>query len=98
MQAKSTTTIYHNGNITRSTEECILSPDTGSQERDVVNIYPKLVNQQIDGFGGAITESVGYTLSQMPSSTQKEILAAVFGAEGLRYTLVRTSIDSCDFA
>jgi glucosylceramidase len=98
MQAKATITTCRNGKITRSTEECFVTPDTGSQERDVVNIYPKLANQQIDGFGGAITESVGYTLSKMPLPVQKEILDDVFGTEGLRYTLVRTSIDSCDFS
>ncbi|MEA4939740.1 MAG: glycoside hydrolase family 30 beta sandwich domain-containing protein [Christensenella sp.] len=98
MQAKATFTNYRNGTITHSIEECNITPDTGSQERDVINLYPKLANQQIDGFGGAITESVGYTLSLMPPSAQQQILDAVFRAEGLRYTLVRTSIDSCDFA
>ena len=98
MQAKAYFTTYFNGKITHSSADCTVTPDIGTQERDVVNIYPKAINQQIDGFGGAITESVGYTLSQMSSSLQKDMLEAVFGADGLRYTLVRTSIDSCDFA
>ena len=98
MQAKATRTSYQQQEITQSSISCSIRPDTGAQERDVVNIYPKAANQSIDGFGGAITESVGYTLSKMPTDQQKEILSAVFGEEGLRYTQVRTSIDSCDFA
>lgn len=98
MQAKATRTRYHQQEITQSSISCSIRPDTGAQERDIVNIYPKAVNQSIDGFGGAITESVGYTLSKMPPDRQAEILSAVFGEEGLRYTQVRTSIDSCDFA
>lgn len=98
MQAKATITTFLNGKITHSSNDCSITPDTDAQERDVVNLYPKAINQQIEGFGGAITESVGYTLSQMPSHIQNEIIESVFGADGLRYTKVRTSIDSCDFA
>ncbi len=98
MQAKASITSYLKGEISHSSAECPITPDTGAQERDVINIYPKAINQQIGGFGGAITESVGYTLSQMPVSRQAEILQAVFGENGLRYTQVRTSIDSSDFA
>ena len=98
MQAKATRTSYQKQKITQSSISCSIRPDTGAQERNVVNIYPKAANQSIDGFGGAITESVGYTLSKMPIDRQEEILSAVFGEDGLRYTQVRTSIDSCDFA
>ena len=98
MQAKANYTNYKQGHITQSTAECRVSADTGAQERDVINIYPKITNQTVEGFGGAITESVGHTLSQLPAKTQETILSAVFGAEGLRYSIVRTSIDSCDFA
>jgi len=98
MQAKASYTNYVQGQITQSSADCRITADTGAKERDVVNIYPKIANQQIEGFGGAITESVGHTLSQMPAECQNAILSAVFGVDGLRYTIVRTSIDSCDFA
>jgi glucosylceramidase len=91
-------TTYIDGKVNQQTSACKTTADTGAQERNVVNIYPKIANQQIEGFGGAITESVGHTLSRMPAECQKAILSAVFGADGLRYTIVRTSIDSCDFA
>jgi glucosylceramidase len=98
MQAKAITTNYHDGEISQKAVPCEISADNGTQERDVVNVYTDLTNQTICGFGGAITESVGHTLSQMPGLQQKRILEACFGEDGLRYTQVRTSIDSCDFA
>ena len=97
MQAKASYTNYVQGQITQSAADCRITADTGAQERDVVNIYPKITNQQIEGFGGAMTESVGHTLSMMPADCQKAILSAVFGSDGLHYTIVRTSIDSCGF-
>lgn len=98
MRAKVYQTAYIDGTVNQQSSVCMATPDTGAQERDVINLYPGVVHQPIEGFGGAITESVGHTLSQMPAARQNEVLAAVFGADGLRYTLVRTSIDSCDFA
>ena len=98
MQAKAIATYYLNGNISQKTFSCEILPDNQTQEREVVNIYPDITDQTIDGFGGAITESVGYVLSNMPQAIQAEILKACFGRDGLSYTQVRTSIDSCDFA
>ena len=98
MQAKATQTTYFNGKITQTITPCAVCADTGEQERDVLNLYPDIHGQTIHGFGGAITEAAGYTLLQMPTDIQDQILQDVFGAEGLRYTMVRTSIDSCDFS
>ncbi len=98
MQANAITTSNLSGKIIQQTVPCKIFADNGTQERDVVNIYTDVTNQRIGGFGGAITEAVGYTLSQMSPSQQKKILEACFGKDGLCYTQVRTSIDSCDFA
>ena len=98
MQAKATQTTYLNGKIKQTIMQCAVSVDTGKQERDVINLYPDLTGQTVRGFGGAITEAASYTLLQMPTGIQHQILQDVFGAEGLRYTMVRTSIDSCDFS
>ena len=98
MQAKATITTYQNETIQQETVICDVAADTGAQERDVINLYPDVLNQTILSFGGAITEAVGSTLAQMPARTQTKILRDVFGADGLRYTQVRTSIDSCDFS
>lgn len=98
MHVKAIATNYLGGKISQKAVPCQIYPDNNTQEREVVNIYPDITNQTIGGFGGAVTESVGDTLSRMPREKQTEILEACFGKEGLRYTHVRTSIDSCDFA
>lgn len=55
--------------------------------------------QQIEGFGGAFTESAAVTLQKMPPEKRNEILRAYFDADtGLGYSLCRTHINSCDFS
>ena len=55
--------------------------------------------QTFKGFGGAITESVGFVLSQMPLNVQEEILGKYFdGKNGNGYSFVRTHLNSCDFS
>jgi glucosylceramidase len=55
--------------------------------------------QEIEGFGGAFTESAAAVLLAMPPAVQEEILRAYFDPnEGHGYTLCRTHINSCDFS
>lgn len=98
MRAKVYQTVFLDGKLTQQVSECIVQLDDGSQECDVINIYPDFAHQTVRGFGGAITQAVGYALSRMPAVAQRQILQDVFGRDGLRYQMVRTSIDSCDFA
>lgn len=67
-------------------------------ENQVVNLYPGFTYQTILGFGGAMTESAAYALSLLPEEKRKEAIRAYFGENGSGYTLIRTHIDSCDFA
>lgn len=69
-----------------------------SQEKELVNLYPQVTYQCIEGFGGAFTDAAGYVFSRMPEETQKEFLNGYFSADGLGYTFGRTSVDSCDFS
>lgn len=64
----------------------------------VVNIYPEIAGQQMEGFGGAFTEASTYNYSLLDQDLQREVLEGYFGADGLRYNLARTHIHSCDFA
>ncbi len=73
-------------------------PDDGQQELAILNLYPGETFQTMLGFGGAFTEAAGWTLAQMRSDVQGQMLDAYFGPGGLGYTLGRTHIDSCDFA
>ncbi len=68
------------------------------QERDLVNLYPDVRYQRIEGFGGAFTDAAGYVFSLMPPETQQTFLDGYFSQEGLCYSFGRTSIDSCDFS
>ncbi len=98
LRATAYQTTYADGTIEQQISACAVALDDGTQERNIVNLYPDITRQTIRGFGGAITEAVGAVFSQLSAATQRQILEDVFGSDGLRYTKVRTSIDSCDFA
>ena len=55
--------------------------------------------QQIEGFGGALTESAAVTLRKLSAANQQRIMKAYFDpAQGHGYTLCRTHMNSCDFS
>lgn len=67
-------------------------------ENQVLKIYPGITFQTILGFGGAFTESSGYNLKSISSSLSEQILDDYFSEDGLRYSLGRLPIGSCDFS
>ena len=73
-------------------------PDSEERENQLINLYPQFTDQTWDAFGGAITDSAAYVFSLMSKRQQEELLDAYFGVDGLRYTLLRVPIDSCDFS
>lgn len=81
-----------------SEQQLSFQPDAEGIEKDLVTLYPGMKYQRIYGFGGALTESAGYVLAQMPEESRQEILSAYYGKDGLGYTWARTHIDSCDFS
>ena len=75
----------------------ILPPDTSKLAS--ICIDDRVTYQEIEGFGGAFTESAAVTLAKMPKEKQEEILLACFDpAKGNAYSLCRTHINSCDFS
>jgi glucosylceramidase len=72
--------------------------DRDDQEFNVVNVYPEVQYQSIDGFGGAITEAAAYTFSLLSPSEQQRVLEHYFSDDHARYSVVRTHLDSCDFS
>ncbi len=55
--------------------------------------------QEVEGFGGALTESSAWVLAQLPAEKRSEVLRRYYDPkEGIGYTLARTHINSCDFS
>lgn len=63
-----------------------------------VSIYPTIKKQRFEGFGGAFTEAAAFNYQQLPAEKQKAFMEYYFGPSGLRYTLGRTHLNSCDFS
>lgn len=64
----------------------------------VIEVLPQERFQQIQGIGGAFTESSAYLLNQLSPANREDILQAYFGDDGARYSLTRTHMNSCDFS
>lgn len=64
----------------------------------VINVYPDLVEQEIEGFGGAFTEASVHNYENLSEEGKLDFLAAYFKEEGLRYNMGRVHMNSCDFA
>lgn len=67
-------------------------------EAGVINVYPQIKYQTIEGFGAAMTESSAYLLSAMAKEKRQAFLNDFFGKEGNSYKYIRTHMDSCDFS
>ena len=64
-----------------------------------IHVDPQQRLQTIVGFGGALTDSAGWVLAQLPKATRAQVLKNYFHpSDGIGYTLARTSIGSCDFS
>lgn len=72
--------------------------DPQGVENQVVNLYPEVTFQTVEGFGGAITDAAGYVYSLMDASQKQLLMETYFSAEQMRYGIVRIHMDSCDFS
>lgn len=98
MIAKQIVTTFANGSPKTQNIPLTVKKDEKQQELYLLNIYPRVRYQEIQSFGGAITDAVAATLEKMPDAISKEVINAYFGPEGIGYRSIRTHIDSCDFA
>ncbi|MGL6198389.1 MAG: glycoside hydrolase family 30 protein [Lachnospiraceae bacterium] len=76
---------------------CECRSDDGREEQ-IINLYPDVIDQQLEGFGGAITDAAGYVYHQMNNNQKEEVLNTYFKTEEMNYQLVRIHMDSCDFS
>ena len=67
-------------------------------ESGVINLYPELCYQTIDGFGGAMTDTASYLLGKMTPETREALLREFFTKEGNGFSLIRIPLDSCDYS
>jgi glucosylceramidase len=98
MKAIATATVCRNGAAEQTVWALPERTDDGSQETNLINVYPDVRYQTVEGFGGAVTEAVGDVLANLPERAAGELLESCFGEDGLRYSIVRTHVDSCDFS
>ncbi len=55
--------------------------------------------QTLLGIGGAVTDAAAETLAKLPPAKQRELMTAYFDPKaGIGYSLIRTTIHSCDFS
>ena len=72
--------------------------DSKQKPDALIEIDPDQEFQKITGFGGSFTESSAFLIDQLSQKKGDEIMKAYFGPEGSRYSLTRTTINSCDFS
>lgn len=73
--------------------------DGHAKTTNEIFLDPEKRFQEIEGFGGAFTESAAVTFAEMPPALQEQVLTAYFDPEkGHGYTLCRTHLNSCDFS
>lgn len=96
MAGKVIETDFSKGIKLQHVEDFEFSSDPGEANRIIV--FPQYTYQHWIGFGGAFTESAGYTLSKMSAEKQDEMINAYFGENGIQYNFCRNHINSCDFS
>lgn len=97
MKVKSITTTWEN-QIRSTIEENLETVTDTERENEVINLYPEVTYQELEGFGGAATDSAGYVFSLMNEEEKQQMLEFYFGKDGMHYNQVRIPIDSCDFS
>ncbi|MBQ7183423.1 MAG: glucosylceramidase [Clostridia bacterium] len=91
-------TLFKDGVRESVTRAIAADPKETDREKDLVNLYPEVTYQTVEGFGGAFTDAAGYVYSLMPEALRRSFIDGYFGPDGLGYTVGRTSVDSCDFS
>ena len=90
-------TTYGGGNWDEQfTQTVLFTP--GETENRVINLYPEIEFQTLEGFGGAITDSAAYIYAMMNDVQKRKLMESYFSPARMNYQMVRIPIDSCDFS
>lgn len=90
---------YQSSGQAGTTEEysAAFVPDDGTEDK-VINIYPQMQYQTMEGFGGALTDAAGSVFAMLDKEQKDTLLTNYFMPENMNYRMVRMHIDSCDFS
>lgn len=91
-------TTAKDGGWVTSEGNTLFHSDTEEVENQVVNLYPEVTFQALEGFGGAITDAAGYVYSLMSPEQKRKVIDAYFSPDRMGYDRVRIHMDSCDFS
>ncbi len=89
----------------KDTQECISEISTlkvtaeKSEGASLIRVNPGEQHQSILGFGGAFTEAAAYVLGKLTPEKRRAVIGAYFSpTRGLKYTMGRVHMNSCDFS
>lgn len=91
-------TTYGTGTWQEQFHQVVSFQEDKGSENQVVNLYPDVKFETIEGFGGAITDAAAYVYSLMDEEQKKQLMTTYFSPERMKYGIVRIHMDSCDFS
>lgn len=91
-------TTYGQGSWQEQFRQTVTFKEDSQAENQVVNLYPEVRFETLEGFGGAITDSAAYVYSLMSDEQKKELITTYFSPDRMNYRMVRIHMDSCDFS
>ena len=91
-------TTYGTGTWQEQFHQTVAFHEDQGTENQVVNLYPEVKFETIEGFGGAITDAAAYVYSLMNEEQKKQLMTTYFSPERMKYGIVRIHMDSCDFS
>lgn len=98
MKMQLTTTCYDKENQKVSTTTPVKMEECPNAEHQLFCLFPQVRYQEIEGFGGALTDSTAYIYSLMSPEQKKEFLHQCFDPQKGKFNTVRIPLDSCDFS
>ena len=78
--------------------DCDADPSNRCGKAARVTVNSEKMYQLIIGFGGAFTEASAFNFYMLPQELQENVTELYFGESGIRYSMGRVHINSCDFA
>lgn len=87
-----------NTGLTKKDLPVLLKKNGRKMEKEIIEIYPSMKKHHFSGFGGALTDASGYTLSLLGEEERKKVYCAFFNPTKPVYEYIRIPIDSSDFS